>query len=126
MIRTMTACLVAPALLMLAACEITPPQRTTQVIVQPGSQPTSRTAMYNYAPVPPPPPHAELVPPPPSGVGPVVWQPGHWLYTGLAEKPWTWMGGEYVSVPPGANTWVPGRWAQQSSGGWSWQAGHWA
>ena len=52
--------------------------------------------------MPPPPPHAELVPPPPQGVGPEVWQPGHWNYTGVAGNPWVWVGGQYVPAPAGS------------------------
>ena len=64
--------------------------------------------------VPPPPPHAELVPPPPQGVGPAVWQPGHWDYTGMASNPWSWQGGHYVRPPNGETTWVPGQWSQRA------------
>jgi hypothetical protein len=45
------------------------------------------------APIQPPPVHADLVPPPPAGDGPVVWQPGHWDYTGRASNPWAWHDG---------------------------------
>jgi hypothetical protein len=116
------ACLVAPALLLLAGCaqDYTPP-RATQVIVQPSPQPPPQTAVMD--PGPPPPPHSELVPPPPAGAGPVVWQPGHWI---LGGNNWAWQPGQYVPPPPGATTWVPGRWAQQPTGGWTWLEGHWA
>jgi hypothetical protein len=78
------------------------------------------------APMPPPPAHSELVPPPPPSGVPMVWQPGHWQYTGLAGNPWYWQDGKYVAVPPGANTWVPGVWQQQANGTWMWVSGHWA
>ena len=60
------------------------------------------------APMPPPPPASELVPPPPQGSGPVVWQPGHWAYTGVPGHPWSWVSGQYVTPPPGGTTWTPG------------------
>ena len=73
-----------------------------------------------------PPPHSELVPPPPPGAGAVVWQPGHWLFTGAPGRDWSWQPGQYVPPPMGQTTWVPGRWQQQPTGGWSWLEGHWA
>ena len=74
------ACLIMPALIVLAGCGHDEPQpRTTQVIVQPPQQPQQ---MAVVAPNPPPPPRSEMVPPPPPGVGPVVWQPGHWMLNG--------------------------------------------
>ena len=106
------------ALATLAGCvRDQPPSRTTQVIVQPPQ------AMTTINPSPPPPPQSELVPTPPPGVGPVVWQPGHWLLSG---SNWVWQRGQYVPPPPGQTTWVPGQWAQQPSGGWMWLEGHWA
>jgi hypothetical protein len=123
MMRSHRGWLVLPGLLVLASCGEPPPPQPTQVIVQP---PPQVQVVPNMAPMPPPPPHAELVPPPPPGAGPVVWQPGHWSYTGFAGNPWAWDGGQYVPAPPGETTWVPGRWAQQPSGGWVWLGGHWA
>lgn len=111
----------SPALVALSGCGSSPPPQTTQIILQ---QPAQTATV---APTPPPPPHSELVPPPPASSGPVVWQPGHWRYTGMAGNPWYWEGGRYVSVPPGSTTWVPGTWIQQAgSGMWTWQEGHWA
>ena len=76
--RIYHACLVAPALLMLAGCvEDETPPRAAQIIVQPAPQPPTQIAVME--PGPPPPPRSELVPPPPAGAGPVVWQPGHWI-----------------------------------------------
>jgi hypothetical protein len=92
------------------------------VIIQQPAQP----ATVAEAPAPPPPPHSELVPPPPQGAGPVVWQPGHWEFTGIAGNEWAWQSGQYVPAPAGVTTWVPGRWMQQPNGGWSWIDGHWA
>jgi WXXGXW repeat (2 copies) len=114
------ACVVVPALVVLAGCGHDEQPRTTQVIVQP-QQPQQ---MAVVAPNPPPPLRSEMVPPPPPGVGPVVWQPGHWMLSG---NTWAWQPGQYVPPPPGETTWVPGHWAQQPGGaGWVWLEGHWA
>jgi hypothetical protein len=111
-----------PALLGLSACVNVPPPHETQVIVQP---PQRQVATVMAAPGPPPQPRSELVPPP-QGVGPVVWQPGHWQYTGVAGREWAWQPGQYVPPPLGETTWVPGHWVQQPTGAWSWVEGHWA
>lgn len=122
--RIATATALGCALIGLSACGGSPPPRETEVIVQPAPQPQPVMAMV--APMPPPLPHAELVPPPPQGAGPVVWQPGHWEYTGMAGHEWSWQPGQYVPPPPGETTWIPGRWAQQPNGSWAWLGGHWA
>jgi len=124
MARVSVVSLLLPGALGLSACVTVPPPRETQVIVQPAPQ--LAPARVSIAPNPPPPPHAELVPPPPQGVGPVVWQPGHWLYTGIAGQDWSWQPGQYVPPPPGQTTWVPGQWVQQPTGGWTWIEGHWS
>jgi hypothetical protein len=111
--------LALPALVVLAACGHDEPARTTQVIVQP--QPQAQPVVA--APAAPPPARSELVPPPPVGVGPVVWQPGHWLLSG---NNWTWQPGQYVTPPAGETTWIPGQWVQQPAGGYQWLDGHWS
>jgi hypothetical protein len=110
----------AAALLALTGCGRNEPQRTTQVIVQPPTQQVQSPSVV--APGPPPPAQTETVPPP-SGTGPVVWQPGHWRFSG---NQWFWQPGQYVPPPTGQATWIPGRWVQQPAGGWVWQDGHWA
>jgi hypothetical protein len=122
--RLSSTALIIPALLGLSACIRVPADRETQVIVQPAPQQVQ--PMVAVAPGPPPAPHAELVPPPPPGAGPVVWQPGHWQYTGIAGHEWAWQPGQYVPPPPGQTTWIPGHWTQQPTGGWTWMEGHWA
>ena len=120
--RMRLALLLAPVLIGLSACANTPPPRETQVIIQTPAQPVQQTLV---APGPPP-PHSELVPPPPPGAGPVVWQPGHWLFTGAPGREWSWQPGQYVPPPMGQTTWVQGHWQQQPTGGWVWLEGHWA
>lgn len=56
----------------------------------------------------------------------MVWQPGHWDYTGMANNPWAWHDGRYVPPPQGENTWVPGWWSHAPNGSWIWVHGHWA
>jgi hypothetical protein len=110
-----------PAIMMLGACvREQAPARSAQVLVQRPAQPAATTVVV---PRPPPPPQSELVPPPPAGVGPVVWQPGHWLLSG---NNWVWQPGHYMPPPAGQTTWVPGQWLQQPTGGWVWMEGHWA
>jgi hypothetical protein len=115
--------LLLPAVLGLSACVTIPAERETRVIVQPAPQQVSTVLA---APGPPPPPHSELVPPPPQGAGAVVWQPGHWQYSGMPNNPWSWQPGQYVPPPPGQTTWIPGHWTQQPTGAWNWNEGHWA
>ena len=103
----------------LVACGHDNPPATQVVIQQPSATVTP------MAPMPPPPANPELVPPPPVSSTPVVWQPGHWVYTGVGNPPWSWQQGHYMAVPPGATAWVPGQWQQQGSG-WVWRDGHWA
>jgi hypothetical protein len=111
--------LAVPLALGLAACGHDEPG-TTQVIIQ---QPA--TAIVPTAPMAPPTPLSEVVPPPPVSATPTVWQPGHWRYTGVTSRPWSWQSGEYVAVPTGATAWVPGQWQQQGTS-WVWREGHWA
>lgn len=124
--RAYSALLAVPAALALSGCVTStpsPPQAST-VVVQPAQPQVATVTMV--APTPPPPPESELVPPPPQVSGPVVWQPGHWAYTGAAGDPWSWVSGVYVSPPPGQATWIPGQWQQAPNGTWMWVTGHWA
>ena len=127
MLRRYHAILALPAVLALGGCITTerPPQRTSTVIVTPPPARAPVAVMAPSAP-PPPPPQAALVPPPPQGANDVVWQPGHWTYSGTQDAPWTWVSGRYV-VPPDRKmaTWMPGRWEETTRGSWIWNAGHW-
>ena len=128
MTRAYPALLAIPAVLVLGGCAVNPapaPQAST-VIVTPSAPQVATVVPAPVAPMPPPPPESELVPPPPPGSGPVVWQPGHWAYTGVADSPCSWVAGEYVPPPPGQTTWIPGQWQETASGTWMWVTGHWA
>jgi hypothetical protein len=114
MMRLNPAWLALPALVALFGCgRSEPPQRTTQIIVQPQAQPVQATAVV--APGPPPPPQSELVPPPPVGAGPVVWQPGHWLLSGKTTS-WAWQPDNTARRRPGPDDMGAGQWMQQPGG----------
>lgn len=129
---TLLALLPLSAALGLSGCGSPPstvvvtPTRPAQPQVAVVSPPPAPSPYGTVAPTPPPPPESQLVPEPPAAGGTVVWQPGHWAYTGAAGSPWTWINGQYVPAPPGMTSWVPGQWLQQANGTWRWAPGHWA
>ena len=80
--------------------------------------------------VPPPPPGPPPVPPlqpetmgkpPPTGDA-LIWQPGHWVWTGSG---YGWIQGEFVSAAGHGVMWMPGYWAQAPDGSYIWQPAHW-
>jgi WXXGXW repeat (2 copies) len=73
------------------------------------------------APPPIPPPMAEAVPKPPVSAVPLVWQPGHWDWTGSS---YVWTPGEYVDATGHSGNWMPSYWEKTGSG-WAWRAAHW-
>ncbi len=76
------------------------------------------TPSLPYPPVPAP--LAETVPKPPVSEAPLIWQPGHYDWTGSA---YVWTAGSYV---PRAEhvTWMPGYWTG-TSGSYVWVPAHW-
>lgn len=64
-----------------------------------------RLQPFDHPPVPPIP--AESVPPAPRSSVPLIWQPGHF----------DWTGSTYV--------WVPGLWVTREGHGTLWQDGYW-
>jgi hypothetical protein len=72
-----------------------------------------------YPPVPPPRP--ETIPPPPVTGTLLLWQPGHWNWTGDG---YVWEPGEYVPRDGHSNLFMPGYW-QQTAAGRTWVAPHW-
>ncbi len=68
-----------------------------------------------------PPPMAETVPKPPVSPLPLVWQPGHWDWTGSS---YVWIPGQYVDTAGHGSTWMPGWWEKLDSG-WVWHPAHW-
>lgn len=72
-----------------------------------------------YPPVPPLQP--EVMGKPPVTTTPLIWQPGHWDWTGGG---YSWVPGTFVASEGHGNLWMPGYWAQ-SEDGWVWQPAHW-
>ena len=72
-----------------------------------------------YPPVPPL--MAETMAKPPVTATPLIWQPGHWDWTGGG---YVWQPGQFVPSEGHGNMWMPGYWAQ-TDGGWAWQPAHW-
>jgi hypothetical protein len=80
---------------------------------------TGCAATNPYPPVPPP--IAETIPKPPVTAEPLIWQPGHWNWTGTA---YAWQPGEYIPQGAHSNMFMPGFW-QQTPAGWNWVPAHW-
>ena len=72
-------------------------------------------------PAPIPAPMAESIPKPPVSATPLIWQPGHWDWTGSA---YVWVPGQYVTAESHGNSWMPGYWEKATSG-WVWHPAHW-
>jgi len=68
-----------------------------------------------------PPLRSEIIPNPPVSAIPLIWQPGHWDWTGSG---YAWQPGEYIPQGTHSNMFMPGYW-QQTSAGWSWIPAHW-
>ncbi len=58
---------------------------------------------------------------PPVTGEPLIWQPGHWDWTGSG---YVWAQGQWVPAAGHGALWMPGFW-QQTGGGWAWQPAHW-
>lgn len=79
-------------------------------------------AVAPVAPYPPvPPPLSETVPKPPVSEQPLIWQPGHWDWSGSG---YVWQPGEYISRAGHGSLWQDGYWAFNGAG-WQWVPGHW-
>jgi hypothetical protein len=68
-----------------------------------------------------PAPLLETIPKPPVTAEPLIWQPGHWDWTGNG---YTWASGQYVPAQGHGNLWAPGWWSRMPAG-WVWQPPHW-
>ena len=51
----------------------------------------------------------------------LIWQPGHWDWTGSG---YAWAPGQWVTAANHGPLWMPGFW-DQTAGGWVWRAPHW-
>ena len=63
----------------------------------------------------------ETMPNPPVTEVPLIWQPGHWNWTGAG---YIWQAGQYVPKAGHGGLWMQGYWAQTPNG-WAWQPPHW-
>jgi hypothetical protein len=72
-------------------------------------------------PAPIPPPMAETIPKPPVSPTPLMWQTGHWDWTGSA---YVWVPGQYVTAEGHSNVWLPAFW-EKTEAGWVWHPAHW-
>jgi hypothetical protein len=63
----------------------------------------------------------EEMPKPPVTAEPLIWQPGHWDWTGDG---YTWASGQYVPAQGHGNLWAPGWWSRTPTG-WVWLPPHW-
>jgi hypothetical protein len=68
----------------------------------------------------PPAPTAEVMPKPPVSDTQLVWQPGHWDWTGAT---YVWTGGKWVQNP-GGTSWMAGSWTLSPGGSCAWNPGH--
>jgi WXXGXW repeat (2 copies) len=75
----------------------------------------------NGPPAPIPAPMAESIPKPPVSATPLIWQTGHWDWTGNA---YVWVPGQYVTAEGHSNIWNPAFW-EKTAAGWVWHPAHW-
>jgi hypothetical protein len=69
-----------------------------------------------------PPLQAETMGKPPVTTAPLIWQPGHWDWTGGG---YAWVPGDFVPSAGHGVMWMPGYWAPTPDGSWGWQPAHW-
>ena len=67
-----------------------------------------------------PPLPVEIVPKPPVSEAQLVWQPGHWDWTGAN---YAYQQGHYAPLH-GSTTWMPGFWTQPPGGQCVWNPAH--
>ncbi len=77
------------------------------------------TAYPSHPPVPPP--LAEEVPAPPQSPVSLIWQPGHFDWTGGG---YVWTPGVWVDRAGHGTLWQDGYW-REANGGFAWVSGHW-
>jgi hypothetical protein len=73
------------------------------------------------APPPVPGPIAEPVPKPPVSATALIWQPGHWDWSGSS---YAWVPGQYVARSGHGDLWMPAWW-EKTAAGWVWHPAHW-
>ncbi len=80
---------------------------------------TTTASAYPFPPVPAAPP--ETVPLPPVTETPLIWEPGHYDWSGAA---YVWQPGRYVPRAGHGALWQDGYW-QFVNGGYTWVPAHW-
>ena len=85
----------------------------------PPSSPPTVAAVPPYPKVPVP--LDEAMPKPPVSGEPLIWQPGHWDWTG---HEYHWSGGRWVLRAGHGGMWQDGYWDLQN-GQWLWIPAHW-
>jgi hypothetical protein len=78
-------------------------------------------ACASEPPAPVPAPMAETIPKPPVSPLPLIWQPGHWDWSGSS---FVWVPGQFVNATGHSGNWMPGYW-EKSDAGWTWRPAHW-
>lgn len=105
--RTLPALGAAALLLALAGCNAPPPPNTT------GANP--------YPPVPVA--QVDPIPRPPVSAVPLLWQPGHYDWTGSG---YAWTQGVYIPRDGRSGQWQQGYWRRDADLSWHWVPAHWA
>jgi hypothetical protein len=72
-----------------------------------------------YPPVPPT--RVEIMGKPPVTETALIWQPGHWDWTGAGYE---WVPGSFVPRGGHSDLWMPGYW-EQAGQAWRWVPAHW-
>ncbi len=76
----------------------------------------------SYPPYPPvPEPRVEVMGKPPVTETLLIWQPGHWDWTGAGYE---WIPGGFVPRGTHSDLWMPGYW-DRTDQGWRWVPAHW-
>lgn len=75
---------------------------------------------YNPNPLPPP-VRAETIPKPPPTEELLIWQPGHWDWTGSG---YAWEAGLWIKREGHGTQWQDGYWKSTGTG-WEWIKPHW-
>jgi len=63
----------------------------------------------------------ETMPKPPVSAEQLIWQPGHWNWTGSS---YVWAPGQFVPMSDQGTNWMPGHWTRGEQG-WAWNPPHW-
>ena len=94
----------------------------TTLILLAGCSGSYRRAEANLYPPAPPPPHpTEVVPMSPVTEVRLIWQPGHWDWSGGG---YAWTSGSFVPLAGHSDQWMDGYWSKVGET-WVWVPAHW-